>query len=90
MKTYRKTYSMRSRIVMSILPILVSTAFCYAAGVFSRAAEWFGKLFAKRDVLLWEKGLPVIQVFKGVYSLKPDKVREFFSFLRVKQSWMPA
>lgn len=58
-----------------------SYAFDYIFGLVS-------KLFVKHEVLLWGRSLPVIEVVKSVFSLKPDKVREFFRFLRVKQSWI--
>lgn len=48
----------------------------------------FQKLF-KADVrIMWARALPVLFVNPAVYLVKFDKVREYFSFLRVKQSWL--
>lgn len=76
--------------IASAITMLASRAYCFLSGIVSRVAEWFGRLLAKTDIALWQKSPPKIFAPKEVFSVKFDKVREFFSFLRVKQSWMTA
>lgn len=65
----------------------VSSLFVHARGRLRGFYESVRAYFTMPPEITWSRQAPKIYVDAFVYVMKPDKTREFFSFLRLKKSW---